>query len=175
MNFAAMPASPEMDELIAGRLFGWRWWRFQPYSWGDRDYPIHATWHGPPDNPIVTPPHRFFHPSVVWAEPPYSMHPGWEPILWDGVEELAISPWGSLPPYSTDIAAAWQIVAKLHAQDMAGVIITDCCGKPPWTVTFGDVSANAQTVMLAICRAALLAPMASSPRPASDCCPSRSQ
>jgi hypothetical protein len=76
----------------------------------------------------------------------------------------------SVPPYSTDIAAAWQVVEKLKAKypqrndpidDETFRIFYEGTAWPeePWVAGFGDSdnACSAATAPLAICRAALKA------------------
>lgn len=74
-----------------------------------------------------------------------------------------------VPYYSTDIAAAWQVVEKMSRPDWAWIIESFNLAnedKPRWFACFwgdidgelcSDASAEADTAPLAICRAALLA------------------
>ena len=65
-----------------------------------------------------------------------------------------------VPRYSKDIAAAWGVVGKL--QPKFGFALCDTLGHPPWTAEFIDAAyfvAEADTPMLAICKAALKAVM----------------
>jgi hypothetical protein len=57
-------------------------------------------------------------------------------------------------PYSTDIAAAWEVVEKKLVGMHLGFILTDM-----WELTWGEIGVIADTAPLAICRAALLAVM----------------
>lgn len=66
-----------------------------------------------------------------------------------------------LPAYSTDIAAAWEVVEKLRAEWMIRVGTADLLGTPwkcvMWQryMTTGGPFGEADTAPLAICRAAL--------------------
>lgn len=61
-----------------------------------------------------------------------------------------------VPKYSSDIAAAWEVVEHLRRQ-LSGFVLCDSCGGEPWTAGFvdGPDGSEAETVSLAICRAAL--------------------
>jgi len=59
------------------------------------------------------------------------------------------------PPYSTDIAAAWQVVDKLISAECGFVVSGG--GSLPWLATFRNGQAHAETAPLAICLAALKA------------------
>lgn len=79
-----------------------------------------------------------------------------------------------LPKYSTDISAAWEVMDKLKEKhDHIGIYYSTCIGKE-WTCNITDlseqfdeegdfdvkdISADAETAQLAICRLALLAVM----------------
>ena len=72
-----------------------------------------------------------------------------------------------LPRFSTDIAAAWEVVEKLC--DETGCDIVKVCKRDPellrgdWSCNFGrGFEAFGETAPLAICRAALLAVMEAS-------------
>lgn len=69
-------------------------------------------------------------------------------------EMLTEDGWAGIPRYSTDIAAAWEVVEKLRHLDP--ILSTDRC---EWECGFGEGptghSAYAPTAPLAICRAAL--------------------
>jgi hypothetical protein len=69
---------------------------------------------------------------------------------------------GGPPPYSTDIAAAWQVVERMREQEYSIALDSDTWLKHPYAVHFiggnsGCVSCTADTAPLAICRAALKA------------------
>ena len=120
--------------------------------------------------------------SHRWTETPpdYDGKHGSDKILmpkdltWDEA-----SPW--LPPrgpighinlhhYSTDIAAAWEVVEKIHSRGwFADFCWRDdvCPGRVVWAIDFVTaagkcVSADSESAPLAICRAALLAVMGES-------------
>lgn len=59
-------------------------------------------------------------------------------------------------PYSTDISAAWQVVEKMR--EKSGVVLSDFLNND-WSCHFVDAGKEivAETLPLAICRAALLA------------------
>lgn len=78
---------------------------------------------------------------------------------------------GVVPRYSTDIAAAWEVIKKLHSDgygfsiDSYGFVFADFDLVPAFRVVLlpdstsceGEIKVNAKTVPLAICRAALKA------------------
>jgi hypothetical protein len=71
------------------------------------------------------------------------------------------SPIYEMPHYSTDIAAAWEVIEKLCGETGADVV--KVCKRDPellrgdWSCNFGrGFEAFADTAPLAICRAALL-------------------
>ena len=159
ITILALPAGQELDMLVAEKLFGWRWWRWQPYSYGGAsEMPVHATWYGSAADPIFVPPHRFFGPTVDWHD-----FPGWKPKPWDGKEELAIVGMRTdLPDYSTDIAAAWLLLEKIGYPSLIGNGWSDGKSKGKHSCHIEgqkQITCFADSVPLAICRACLLAVM----------------
>lgn len=161
-SIQAMPAGREMDGTIAARFFGWRWWRWQPYTyWRDDDKQLVVEVKGSP--------HRFFAPS----EPDWHDAPGMEPKPWDGVEELAIQPPGTydpLPPaFSSSIESAWQVVEHIGRDWLVGIGGPDGSGEWHAGLCKVDgacdrvVGSDASTAPLAVCRAALLATLEGQP------------
>jgi len=130
-----MPAGRELDAIITERVMGWIWcvWVYTyttpPYPYGQR-----FRFLGEPDR------------YANWLE------------KWDGKEEMpnySQSEEYEWPEYSTDIAAAWQVVEKFP-----GVTIQHNPDTNRWHVYLRKVEggyADADTAPLAICRAALLA------------------
>jgi hypothetical protein len=81
-----------------------------------------------------------------------------------GFTRFDTEPWNKeIPEYSTDIAAAWEVVKKMQSppdEYFFGIKMTPAIphkGKPCWHVELGGIFAYAETAPLAICRAALLA------------------
>lgn len=72
-----------------------------------------------------------------------------------------VKPKAGCPPYSTDMASAWEVVEKME-QRGHGFALADSQG-PPWEATFDNLSSmlsyieTADTAPLAICLAALKA------------------
>lgn len=70
---------------------------------------------------------------------------------------------GTLPDYSTEFAAAWEVVEKLNAEGWTVVLSSPAQGKGEHevqvvpNVQFGFVSERAETMPLAVCRVALRA------------------
>ena len=64
-----------------------------------------------------------------------------------------------VPRYSTEIAAAWEVVAKVREWPEFNLFdLSTNLFAQPWTAMFGGtVSATGETAPLAICRAALAA------------------
>jgi hypothetical protein len=101
-------------------------------------------------------------------EPSANPFPGPKSLPWNWVAPH--STWGpgtpgkcyptSVPKYSTDIAAAWEVVEKLRDQ-FEGVVVDGIKlpGAPAWQCIVMNESekGEAQTAPLAICRAALKA------------------
>jgi hypothetical protein len=94
---------------------------------------------------------------------------GWRRIEWEGgttpmgrssknVLSLVLE---EVPHYSTDIAAAWQVVEHLFTRGLR--LSLNAFGGDPWWAEFADegyehgAQAPADTAPLAICRAALAA------------------
>lgn len=86
---------------------------------------------------------------------------GWQPInpmhlmidagyRWLDANGLYVK--GAIPPYSTDIAAAWQVVGQCSW--WFELILNPATG---WLCKWGDYEGRAMTAPLAICRAALAA------------------
>lgn len=155
-DILTLPAGRDLDALVAGRVLGWRWWRFQPH-WYTAELVDGkaAIVSGASDKP----PHRYF------AREPTNdpKLPQWDATPWDGVEELAVTGQGP-PPYSTDIAAAWEVVEAMHAKGEVLSLIYCCGDKPPWDklryracFRHSDSFAVDDAAPLAICHAALLA------------------
>lgn len=79
-----------------------------------------------------------------------------------------------VPDYSTDIAAAWEVVEKMASKGFDAEVMSLSSGLPsvddnhrcycefqvPWRIGFNRLRAFAPTVPLAICRAALKAVLA---------------
>ena len=61
-----------------------------------------------------------------------------------------------VPDYSTDIAAAWQVVEKLVSSGWGAFGWDGFDHGHRWIVGFGNSRAEAATMPLAVCRAALL-------------------
>ena len=158
-----MNAGPELDTLVAEKVMGWRWWRFQPYTYGGEDG-LEASYSGPPPGRFghcQDPPHRFIGPEKRWP-----VHPGWEPTRWDGLETLDVREVYPVPAYSMDIAAAWLVIETL-GQRRCRLILEDWreLTNPQlhgWRVLFDmpdwydSVQIVAETAPLAICLAALV-------------------
>lgn len=138
-----MEAGRELDALIAEKLFGWK-----------------VRWD-------AMPPEGFDHAVEVWA-------PGWEadkPARYAWCDEwpqtCASLPAGavSLPTYSTNIAAAWQVVEAFRARgprfwwslETAGWNVLDAQGVRLFEGSVAIADGGANTMPLAICRAALAA------------------
>jgi hypothetical protein len=145
-----MDAGRELDALVAERCFGWRW----------RQYPAPGnkkmlTGLFPPEAPkrVCVPNHydSIWLPSDATA-PRFS---DWDSCPWweDGAIQHGI------PSYSTDLAAAGQVLKKLD-HDYFDINIQNAPGLTnEWYVQFTGLehSVNAKTLPLAICLAALKA------------------
>ena len=134
----AMEAGRGIDALIAEKVMGWRMVN-------------HADW---PEGTLI----RDYHHRIEWYAPGMKEEPG---ALGAGLESCMV------PRYSTDIAAAWDVVYKMIAMGHS-ISIADNDGRY-WGVDFYRMrdeaafdalsTANALSPELAICRAALLAVM----------------
>ena len=87
----------------------------------------------------------------------YSDNPWWQ----DGAQTQAdVVMYGGPKPYSTDIAAAWEVTEKMRAANWHIELSTCAEMKGPWYCHFQEATlayAYASTAPLAICRAALKA------------------
>jgi hypothetical protein len=128
-----MKAGPEMDALVAEKMLGWRW--------------MIAAADG-----IDSEPHS------AWLMRPESVNAYWIPAR--PVDDYARP---DADPFSTEIAAAWQVVEHLHHQGVDWTIDQCMTGEATgWTVqTWRGSSiasdAWADTAPLAICLAGLKA------------------
>ena len=139
----AMEAGRELDALVAEAM-GWIWLRFKPAHDEDAEF--------------VRKPYG---PDTWEASLEHKRANGDEPLahLWDC----------DLPHYSTDIAAAWEVVEymgpipfslRFQPADAWRTGDGEVYCHAHWTCWFeGSVWAEAPTAPLAICRAALLAAM----------------
>lgn len=122
-----MPAGNDLDALVAEKVMGWTWRAFQPaHEIGDL---VRRPY--PPD----------------WSAIPR--------LVASGNERLA-GGWDSdLPRYSTDIAAAWEVVDRMVelGDHILGRFDGELDGMQPIHTM------NAVEASLSICRAALLAVM----------------
>lgn len=127
----ALPAGPELDRIVAERVMGWRWRRSNVT--GRRAlYPADGPW------------------------------PEWMTESASGAEEECRDHWAaSLPPYSTDVAAAWMVVERVEP-GLSHIGVT----APGWEVVIYrapdggepvEIVESGPTAPLAICRAALAA------------------
>ena len=85
-------------------------------------------------------------------------------VLKHSAEEWNKRFWAGYSEYSTDIAAAWQVVEELRnfkTKTQAGhpLLLQEYFWNKTYFAEFGATSAEAPTAPLAICRAALLAVM----------------
>lgn len=135
MTPADMPAGPEMDALVAEKVMGWRWRKSSATG------------------------RRCLFSPTRWPE--------WFTALADGTEGI-VGDWDRpthIPRYSTDIAAAWEVVEKMRANGYAPQIRPWGARWAGWGVADdrdGDIDlcrnfGSAETVPLAIVRWALAA------------------
>ena len=130
-----LEAGRELDALIAEKVMGWKWF-------------LDAA------NLGSGPQYRYLDEPKQWWNPPR--------LEWDGVSKIAIAhrPTEYQPPeYSSDIAAAWEVVEKLREM---GFPVHIQCGQYHYGVVgYRDVLKDewvwAKSAPLAICRAALKA------------------
>jgi hypothetical protein len=135
-----MPAGREMDKLIAEQVMGISMYHYDK---------------GHPDN-------CYFMLLDADGDPVL-----FAPRFRDAERKTEAEAWQDCPCYSTDIAAAWQVVEKLTADGWGHKhhVYSKYAEMPGWQWTFmqsgkgpNSISgAEAETAPLAICRAALLA------------------
>lgn len=137
-EMADLPADQRTNALIAERIFGWTF-----YQRADSHERIE--WH------IISPNQVHMHGAVNTfngTTGQWIMHDWFEyaPIL----------------NYSSDIAAAWKIVEKLHKEGCRVSVLVNDPGHPDpnelyevWIEFSGPMGGDAATAPLAICRAAL--------------------
>ena len=146
----AMEAGPELDALVAEKVMGW-----------ER--------HDKCDRCSVSPKHIYYGTEYIgdsWDGKechPYLKSPGGQKYYLCPCHEQRRDSGPPPPPYSTDIAAAWEVVDALmdngiglpqifHDGQLWVASVSDCTRKK-------SNMASALTAPLAICRAALLAVM----------------
>jgi len=152
-----MKAGREFDALVAELVMGWEWLQRPNEEAGS--VVIRKALFGP--EPWV----RFnFNPEQwVPAQESAPRFYDWDECCGLRENDGHINTF-RLPPYSTDIAAAWTVVEKLiertpeediHIEHLHGEWAVDCF----YSVHFGgwDECVLAETAPLAICRAALIA------------------
>ena len=136
-----LAAGRELDALVAEHVEGWTW---DPWKGGNR---IERVLMAPKPTTVM-----LFVGAYVLAG------------------ELVIT--DNLPHYSTDIAAAWQVVEAMHGRGLRyaikgyfeGVASHGCIfDDENWVDSNPLYKAVAETVPLAICRAALKAVLAHAP------------
>ena len=127
----ALPAGRELNALVAEKVFDSK----EP----DTVIPLHAPdswWMAYHSGSLVS-------GDGIWRiRPSNQTNAGWDP-----------------KPYSTDIAAVWEVVEKLH-QDYHDIQLENDCEEHTedvWFVQIMPIRAKAPTAPLAICRAALKA------------------
>jgi hypothetical protein len=126
-----LEAGRELDALVAEKVMGWQWFDHTGYAIR-----------------YFRPPNRFNYGAIA--------------------EGKEINYLESLPHYSTDIAAAWEVAEKLGNWHGFDFLVIKAAGNDLWCAGwyefYGDdyetrAADEAETVPLAICRAALLAAM----------------
>jgi hypothetical protein len=122
----ALPAGRALDSLVAEHIFGWRWWRLAGRG------------------------RRCLYPPG--EQPAHAMSPacGDEPLSDDMDWQLHV-----MGHWSTDIAAAWEVVEKVGLLD-EGRCALRRRGAEWYVVADGAILASGKTAPHAICRAALL-------------------
>ena len=153
-----LAAGRELDALVAEKVMGWKWWKYPAPNRKQRLLTIIA--------PPVKDGRGFAnHIDRIW-QPSDCLTPrfsDWDSIMWsdDGFEIWQ----RGLPHYSTDIAAAWQVVEKLLEILPQGGIHIEHLDYQGWSVSMcfkkaeggWDGWVDAETIPLAICLAALAA------------------
>lgn len=143
-------AGRELDTLVAERVMGWKWMSRACDS--KNANPYRSAWLFPPDSVDVDTGREglFGEPIIVrnGIVGPFREYDG-------GRKEQG----GNLPHYSTDIAAAMEVVEKMREQGFIVSMMSD----PPWTCEMAKPSWSGSecwtgaTLPLAICLAALAA------------------
>lgn len=150
VNIDEMQAGRELDALVAEKVMKWRW---------DNDWDC------------LIPPEQKAKPSEMWTDWQPGLTEDWrEPVKENHVPGVRYNGDSSkiiLPHYSTNIAAAWEVVEKLQVTHYVNVNIHTPFfdGELHWcyfelhkhTDTHPLWSASGNTTPLAICRAALKA------------------
>jgi len=132
-----MNAGRELDALVAEKVMGCKWGEFhntpdEPGRWEDHKFLVD------PDGNKV---------AVRWKTKNL--------LTWDMCHYWPSRP---LRPYSTDIAAAWEVVEKFISEGVSIYRDDRQPSKGKWYALFGDgCGVEADTVPLAICLAALKA------------------
>jgi Phage ABA sandwich domain len=121
----------DLDALIAEKVMGWKWCA----------------------SPNTFKPGR---PWRRWLAEPYRNMP-----VWDGVTEMPIDGLfdeeSNVLYYSTDIAAAWEVVEKMKQRGFGFWVAGDECWFQHPFAPLNRTSATSTSIPLAICRAALKA------------------
>jgi hypothetical protein len=124
-----MAAGRELDSLVAEKVFGWRRIKGPKF---DYDGPVES-------NDVLIP------PTIIDEDEAFRMMP----------------PKGAIPffyfvhrGYSTDIAAAWEVVEK-SLKDIKRVTLYKMPGGT-WCCKVSDISCYDESAPVAICKAALL-------------------
>lgn len=141
-------AGPELDAEVARVVFGWR--RMEPKN------PTHLRCFAGKFGWVLMPPGQDHYGQWKPAEPGTPPAPDWLDVL---AEEETV------PPYSTDIAAAWLVVERLREIGLGVLIATERSG---WEVELTTTPALYErgyrgcfrtdpTMPLVVCRAALVA------------------
>jgi len=145
-----MPAGREMDALVAEKVMGW-------LAWSERrpEY-IHVVFQRPGERePFM----KFRNPEAERAR--------YAPMAFGDIDPMNHVVC-DIPRYSTEIAAAWEVVERLRADKVMGgasiaaVNAPDDATPGEWCVEWFDGNrtldcATGDTAPLAICRAALKA------------------
>jgi len=125
-----MEAGRELDALVAERVMGRKWYTMVTPG-GERSM-MHEPGH-----------------VLIYLTEKYGLVPG--------RTEIGFVDMSSIPAYSTDIGAAWEVVERLLEMGHYFSLHPNCFYQPPvWGVhldVLGVVRAN--TLPLAVCRAAL--------------------
>jgi len=141
----------ELDALIATTFFGWEWKQYQAPNWTE---PYLLTLLVPPAAPgRIRIMNRY---DRIWRESDASAKrfDGWDESYWWHDGEMH----KGFPHYSTDIAAAWQVVEHFERLTYTTALHSIIDG---WVCSFRGVryadAAQAPTAPHAICLAALKA------------------
>lgn len=151
IDYDTLPAGRELDALVAERVMGWEWL--------ERRMDVHDP---STARKALFPPSDSEWIRINYNERDWSAASSATPRFHDWDEAALRSKGGAaelcLPYYSSDIAAAWQVVEKMAEKGDLIFLQTHRGDDEQYAATFVEpFTAYAPTVPLAVCRAALKA------------------